>query len=82
MQTFGTFMAGVVTGWALRASFDSMRGLAVSAIAAGYELSARARRLVAEEREFFEDMVAEARTRFEARREVHAAEERAATVHH
>jgi hypothetical protein len=45
-----------------------MRGLAVSAVASAYEVTARAKRLVAVEREYFEDMMAEGRARFEAKR--------------
>lgn len=68
MKTVGIFLAGVVTGWALRSSFDSLRELAVSAVATGYEVAQRARRLVATEKEFFEDLVAEGRARYEASR--------------
>jgi hypothetical protein len=60
------YVAGVVTGWAARSAFGSLRGLTVSAVQAGYDMAERARRFVAVEREFFEDLMAEARSRAEA----------------
>jgi hypothetical protein len=65
MKTIGVFLAGVATGWVLRSTFGSFRGLAVSAVAGGHDMAARARRFVAVEREFFEDLMAEGRARFE-----------------
>lgn len=60
------YLAGVATGWAMRSAFGSLRGLTVSAVQAGFEAAERARRFVAVEREFVEDLVAEARARYEA----------------
>lgn len=68
MRSLGIFLAGVATGWILRSSFDSFRDLAVNGLTSWYDLSERARRFVAVEREYFEDLVAEARSNFEARR--------------
>jgi len=68
MRDLGVFVAGVATGWVLRGSFDSFRDVAVRGLSAWYEVNERARRFVATEREYFEDLVAEARSRFEARR--------------
>jgi hypothetical protein len=68
MKTAIAFFAGVATGWVLRASFDSFRDLTVSAVSSGLGAAERARRFVAMEREFVEDLVAEGRARFEARR--------------
>ena len=60
------YLAGVATGWVMRSAFGSLRGLSVSAVQAGYEVAERARRFVAVEKEFMEDLVAEARARYES----------------
>lgn len=66
MQVVIAYLAGVATGWAMRSAFGSLRGLTVSAVQAGFEMVDRTRRFVAVEREFVEDLVAEARARYEA----------------
>ena len=66
MQVVIAYLAGVATGWAMRSAFGSLRGLTVSAVQAGFEMADRTRRFVAVEREFVEDLVAEARARYEA----------------
>ena len=63
-----TFVAGVATGWLLRSGVGSLRGLAVQVVAGGLSVAEGGRRLVAQEREYFEDLVAEGRARFEAGR--------------
>jgi hypothetical protein len=68
MRSVGIFLAGVATGWVLRSSFDSFRDLAVNGLTTWYDVGERARRFVAVEREYFEDLVAEARSKFETRR--------------
>jgi hypothetical protein len=68
MKNFAIFAAGVMTGWVIRSSFDSYRDLAVRGIAQWYELGDRAKRFVAVEKEYFEDMFAEARALYESRR--------------
>jgi hypothetical protein len=73
MKNFGIFVAGVATGWVMRSSFDSFRDVAVRGLSAYWDLSEQARRFVAVEREYFEDLVAEARTRFETARARRAA---------
>lgn len=60
------YLAGVATGWVMRSAFGSLRGLSVSAVQAGFEVAERARRFVAVEKEFVEDLMAEARSRYEA----------------
>ena len=62
------YLAGVATGWAMRSAFGSLRGLTVSAVQAGYEVAERTRRFVAVEKEFVEDLMAEAKARYEATR--------------
>ncbi|HEY2514780.1 MAG TPA: hypothetical protein VGI39_28135 [Polyangiaceae bacterium] len=61
-------MAGFASGWVARSTVDSSRDLAVNVIAAAYGAYEGTRRLVAIEREHMEDLFAEARARYEARR--------------
>ena len=68
MRTIGTFFAGFVSGWLTRSTIDSSRGLAVGAISAFYTALDRTQRLVAIEREYFDDLLAEARLRYEQAR--------------
>jgi hypothetical protein len=71
------YLAGVATGWVMRSAFGSLRGLSVSAMQAGYEVAERARRFVAVEKEFVEDLVAEAKARYEAAENARQRSERA-----
>jgi hypothetical protein len=57
------YVAGVATGWAARSMFGSTREAAVSAVKLALDLRARARRLAAQQAEFFEDVLAEAQAR-------------------
>jgi hypothetical protein len=68
MRDAAIFFAGVATGWVLRSSFDSFRDVTVRGLSAWYDVNERVRRFVAVEREYFEDIFAEARSRFEATR--------------
>ncbi len=68
MRDTAIFIAGVATGWVLRSSFDSFRDVTVRGLSAWFDMNERVRRFVAVEREYFEDIVAEARSRFEATR--------------
>ena len=68
MRDVAVFMAGVATGWVLRSSFDSFRDVTVRGLSTWFDVNERVRRFVAVEREYFEDIVAEARARFEATR--------------
>ncbi len=61
MKVVVAYFAGVVTGWAARSAFGSLRGLAVRTVALGVTASEEARRILATEREFIEDIVAEGR---------------------
>jgi hypothetical protein len=58
-----SFAAGVVTGWTARSVLGSSRELAVRAMALSMGLRERLHRTAAEQVEWWEDMVAEARAR-------------------
>ena len=68
MKTMAVFLAGFATGWAVRATTDSSRGVVVGALSGAYGLVDRARKLVALEREQLEDLIAEARAHYEVSR--------------
>ena len=68
MQIVVAYLAGVASGWMMRSAFGSLRGLTVSAVSTGMEMADKARRFVAVEKEFMEDLLAEAKARFEADR--------------
>jgi hypothetical protein len=68
MFGLGLFVAGFASGWAVRSTVDSSRDLAVGVIAMAYGAYDRTKRLVAVEREHLEDLVAEGKARYEAKR--------------
>ncbi len=68
MLTFGAFVAGFASGWAVRSTVSSTRGLIVGTIATIYSAADRVRRWGATERENVEDLLAEARAKYEAER--------------
>ena len=68
MRMFVSYVAGVATGWVLRSAVGSTRGLVVSAVAVALEARDRTMRILAQEREFLEDLVAEGRARYAAAR--------------
>lgn len=59
------YFAGFASGWLVRGTVDSSRGLVVSAIAAAHAAADRAKRWGAIEREYVEDLLAEGKARFE-----------------
>ena len=61
------YVAGFASGWLVRGTVDSSRGLVVGALAAAYGIADRAKRFGAIEREYFEDLLAEAKARYEER---------------
>lgn len=67
--TFGAFAAGIVVGWLGRSAAGSSRDAMVQAIVQGHRVRDGVKRVVAEQVEWFEDMFAEGRARFDARRE-------------
>ena len=60
-----SYFAGIATGWLARGTVDGSRALVVSAVAAAYATADRAKRWGAIEREYVEDLLAEAKARFE-----------------
>jgi hypothetical protein len=62
------YVAGFASGWVVRGTVDSSRGLVVGGLSAVIGLADRAKRFSAIEREYIEDLVAEAKARFEERR--------------
>jgi hypothetical protein len=63
MTTLASFLAGFLTGWAVRSTVDSPWSLGARVLDAGYRARARVRRWIAVERERIEDLVAEVRAR-------------------
>jgi hypothetical protein len=68
MKQVGLFVAGFASGWVVRSSVDSSRGLAVGLISAAYGAVDRAKRFVAIEREHLEDLWAEGKAHYEMKR--------------
>lgn len=68
MRGAASFVVGFAVGWGARAFFDSGRGLAVGVTAAGYRAAEALRRHAGFEREYFEDLVAEGKAKWEADR--------------
>jgi len=65
MVHVGLFLAGFASGWALRTTVDSSRTLAVKVLSSLYAVVDRAGRAVSMEREHLEDLLAEARAKYE-----------------
>jgi hypothetical protein len=63
MKSAVAFAAGFITGWLSRSAVATSRGAAVTLLAFVLELGERVRRRGAIEREWFDDLVAEARAR-------------------
>ncbi len=61
METPLAFVAGFVAGWLTRSTLDPAKSATVQIVAFGLDVVARMKRLLAIERERFEDLVAEAR---------------------
>ena len=68
MGYFVTFLAGFAGGWLTRSGFDSSRSAAVRGVSVLFQAADRMKRVVAMEREHLEDLVAEARAHYEAKR--------------
>jgi hypothetical protein len=68
MEHVGLFLLGFASGWAVRTTVDSSRGLAVNLIAAFYGVLDRANRIAGMEQEHLEDLFAEGRAKYEAAR--------------
>jgi hypothetical protein len=63
MKRVVSFVTGFAAGWIVRSTVDSSREAVVRMIALGLDSAQRARRLVALEREWLDDLVAEAKAR-------------------
>ncbi len=63
MNSVTSFLAGFATGWLARSTVDTSRDAVVNVAAGAFGLVGWARRVVATEREFFSDLLAEARAR-------------------
>lgn len=61
METPFAFVAGFVAGWLTRSTLDPAKSATVQIVAFGLDVVARVRRMLAIERERFEDLAAEAR---------------------
>ncbi len=68
MKQLGIFLAGFASGWVVRSTVDSSRGLAVSGVSAVFGTLERVRRVLAIEQEHLEDLVAEGKAKHEATR--------------
>jgi hypothetical protein len=68
IRTVAAFSAGVVVGWVGRGVLGSERELLVRTIGLAQAMRERASRLAAEQVEWWQDLVAEAKARRELRR--------------
>jgi hypothetical protein len=68
MFGLGFFVAGFASGWVARSAVESSHDLAVGAVSIAYGAYDRTKRLVAIEREHLEDILAEGKARYEAKR--------------
>jgi hypothetical protein len=68
-RTAGAFASGVVVGWVARGVLGSERELLVRSLVLAGIVRDRVRRTIAEQVEWWQDVVAEARARVDARRE-------------
>ena len=67
MKVIVAFMAGAACGWVARSAVDSSRALLVGLLSDSMGLVDRVKRLFAIEREQLEDLLAESKSRYEAR---------------
>jgi hypothetical protein len=79
MKLVGLFVAGFAAGWVVRSAVDSSHDLAVGLVATAYGAYDRTKRLIAVEREHMEDLFAEGKARYEAKRARHGSARRDAS---
>ena len=72
MRTPLAFVAGFVAGWVSRSTVDPAKSATVQIVAFGLDVVARVKRMLAIERERFEDLVAEASDKAARRRAARA----------
>jgi hypothetical protein len=75
LRTVGAFASGVVVGWVARGVLGSERELLVRTLVLAHQVNDRVRRLAAEQVEWWQDLLAEARARVESHRAEHAPDE-------
>jgi hypothetical protein len=75
LRTVGAFASGVVVGWVARGVLGSERELLLRTVMLAHQINDRVRRLAAEQVEWWQDLVAEARARLDLDRETHAPDE-------
>jgi len=80
IRTVAAFSAGVVVGWVGRGVLGSERELLVRSIGLAHVVRERVARLAAEQVEWWQDLVAEAKARVQLRRGAHADEDAPAKV--
>jgi hypothetical protein len=81
-KTTAAFLAGVAVGWVGRSLLGSTREAMVQGLVVAHEIREGLRRAIAERAEWLEDMFAEGRARYEARRAGVAPEESEPRVVH
>ncbi|HEY8041238.1 MAG TPA: hypothetical protein VIF15_15635 [Polyangiaceae bacterium] len=69
LQTLAAFAAGFATGWVGRSVAGSTREALVQALVAAHKVRNGARRIVAEQVEWAEDLLAEGRARYDLLRQ-------------
>jgi hypothetical protein len=69
IRTMAAFAAGFATGWVGHSLAGSTRGALVQLLVVGHRVRDSARRIVAEQVEWAEDLFAEGRARYEQLRE-------------
>ena len=68
MMGLGFFVAGFASGWVVRSTVESSHDVAVGLLSVAYGAYDRTKRIVAIEREHLEDLFAEGKARYEAKR--------------
>jgi hypothetical protein len=69
LRTIGAFASGVVVGWVARGVLGSEREVLVRSIVLAQTINDRVRRLAAEQVEWWQDLMAEARARIDLHRQ-------------
>jgi len=80
IRTIGAFSAGVVVGWVGRGVIGGERELLVKTIGLAHVIKVRVARVAAEQVEWWQDLVAEARARVDLGRDSHDEDARAKVI--
>ena len=73
----GAYVAGFASGWLARSAVSSSRELVVRGVVFAHQLRDGVRRVIAEQTEWFEDLFAESKARYEAGQSAPVADARA-----